>query len=130
MINLSSGPATETTFLFDPYSETWSPGPDLPQGRVTFCSLAINEDKSRILVAGGQTTLTNGATAIINTAWIYDFDTMAHAQIASMNEPRYRMGCATANLSGKDVVVVAGGQTDNANLLQSIDVFDIATSTW
>ena len=120
----------KTSFIYDPVSETWSTGPELSQERLTFCSVAINDEKSRVLVAGGLTNPTNGDVTFLDTAWIYDFDTQTHAQTASMNQARYRMGCAKANLSGKEVVVVTGGQNNNVVILKTVEVFDITTSTW
>ena len=125
-----SGSYDKTSFIYDPVSETWSTGPELSQERFIFCSVALNEEKSRVLVAGGRSNSSNGDVTFLDTAWIYDFDTQTHAQTASMNQARFRMGCAKAKLSGKEVVVVAGGQNDLNVILKTIEVFDIATSAW
>ena len=65
-----------------------------------------------------------------SSAHIYDFATSSWSEAGEMSRPRMAMGCARANLAGRDVVVLAGGKVHNGTVWSTVDVFEILTETW
>ena len=127
---------SDTSEVYNPESNAWTMGPQLPMAIMRSCAATIDDTGSKVLLAGGKAasnavTIPNDAVAT-RQAWMYDWATDAWTPVASMSVPRQRMGCARAQLAGRDVVVMSrGGHTlDGSAAYTSVEVFDIATEIW
>ena len=101
-------------------------GPDIQVPVYGHCAVTIDENYNQILVIGGKVVSGAGTK---DSATIFDFTTQQWSDAGSMSVPRHRMTCTRATLSGKDVVVVAGGGHDD-NTWSSVDFYDIGLGEW
>ena len=126
---------TDTSEIYDPETNSWIFGPQLPLALLHSCAAIIDDSGYKILLAGGKAaqpgTIPDDAVTTAQ-AWIYDWVTDAWTSIASMSVPRQRMGCARAQLAGRDVVALAGGGHTGSGTAAytSVEVYNIATGFW
>lgn len=121
-----------TSEIYDPATNTWSPGPNMTRPRATHGGIRI--DKDRILVCGGITWrnfIFFRIPSITNTAEVYDERTNRFSSVGSMPTARALFGLAqfasgkviaAAGISGD---IVAGGTPTAACAL-----FDPTTNGW
>ncbi|RKH06666.1 Kelch repeat-containing protein [Corallococcus carmarthensis] len=108
-----------TTELYDPVTNTWTPGP-LMNVRRLYHSATLLRD-GRVLVAGGE-----GFEFYSARAELYDPATNTWTPTGSMAQGRARH---LAALLPDGKVLVAGGE-DMSGGLTSAEVYDPATGTW
>jgi hypothetical protein len=116
-----------TTEIYDPSTDTWSPGPPMSSPR--FGHVAIALPSGGILVTGGFSSAVNRPFAL-NSAEIYDPGTNSWQRTAFMANARGLHGAALLS-DGK--VLVAGGQVNNfdiATVVASAEVYDPVRGTW
>lgn len=113
--------ALETTEIYDPVANTWSPGAMMTEAREYHRAVDIG---GRVLVAGG---IPDGATST-ETAEIYDpAGGGSWTATIPFTQPRYSH---TLTKLGDDKVVMAGGLASYMFVVSAIEVFDIPTETW
>jgi hypothetical protein len=103
---------------YDPLSDTWNQGADLPTGRFYATAAALND---QVYVFGGLDELwtEQGATAH------YDPVADVWATVAPMPTPRY-IACAAP--LGDEVIVCGGAQGNTA--LKVVEAYKPSTNTW
>ena len=106
------------SFLFDPTSETWTPGPDMSTSRQRHTATLLPD--GRVLVAGGV----NGLGFV--GAELYDPQANAWSPASPMNTPRE---FASATLLPDGRVLVAGGVAQTS-FLSSAEAYDPTTDDW
>lgn len=104
-----------TLEVYDPLTNSWSPGADLPEG--------LNEPA--VAVLDGRLFVIGGCCGPSTAN--FQYDPVTDQWVARASAPRARHGAAAGTLGGK--IYVVGGQTGN-NALSWVDVYDPATNTW
>jgi glucose/arabinose dehydrogenase/N-acetylneuraminic acid mutarotase len=110
-----------TLWIYDPASDSWAQGPNLPREPVE--NPAVTAHDGKIWVFGGSTAPFSGAVA---NATVYDPSTNAWTVLPSM--PEERTGATAQQLNGK--IYVVGGMDELGASLASADVFDLTSQTW
>ncbi|NUO51295.1 MAG: hypothetical protein HOV80_20765 [Polyangiaceae bacterium] len=113
--------ALATTEIYNPSSNTWSPGAAMTEAREYHQAVDIG---GRVLVAGG---IPEGATST-ETAEIYDpAGAGSWDPTIPFSQPRY---AHTLTKLGDNKVVMVGGLASYMFVVSAIEVFDIPTETW
>jgi large repetitive protein len=110
-----------TMHVYDPGTDSWSAGPDLP-GEAVENPAAVGLD-GKLYVFGGSTGPFSGA---VSNAAVFDPGDQSWTTLDSMPTAR---GGATAQLVGGKIYV-AGGMGANGGSLATVDVYDPATDSW
>ncbi len=111
--------ALNSTELFDPVAQTFSPAPTLAVGRMSHSATLLPD--GRVLIAGGF----NGD--YLASAEIYDPQTNSFTSAGSMLTGRSGHVAVLLN-DGK--VLVAGGTGEGWSFLQSAEIYDPQTNTF
>jgi hypothetical protein len=122
--------ATPTTEFYEPYTRSWSAGPNLSIERAMHASAALAD--GRILITGGTST----TGTVTSSCEIFDPVTNTFSAAASMGVARAGHA-ATALLNGK-VLVTGGTSTFAGTAIGAIlnassnggEVYDPVTNTW
>lgn len=110
-----------TLYIYDPVSNTWATGPDMPGPSVV--NPAVVAYGGKLYVFGGATGSFTGA---VNTAAVYNPDTATWTPLPDMNTAR---GDATAKvLNGK--IFIVGGLAADGSSLDSVEIFDPVGESW
>ncbi len=126
--------ATNTTEIYDPVTNTWSPGPNMAVPRATFETVDLGGGKH--LVAGGVGPFVHPTFGVIPLVYpvceIYDEVANTFTPTNSMNVPRAAFG---AHKVGNSVLVNGGGDlidqaNPNGRVTKTAEVYDIATGQW
>jgi Domain of unknown function (DUF1929)/Bacterial Ig domain/Kelch motif len=88
-----------------------------------FCGGQVNLADGRVLVFGGQITLSNG----IKQAATFDPATNSWTQVASMNYARWYPS-GTVLSDGR--VLVGNGNNENGAVVSAFEIYDPATNSW
>lgn len=112
-----------STEIYDPASNTWSPGPSMPQPRQRATSTSLAD--GRVLVAGGCTS--SGLPCTVQGAIVYDPVGNSFGTTGPMVLPRAEH--EAVRLAGGDVLVVGGVDGGGFQTLRS-ERFDPATNAW
>jgi glucose/arabinose dehydrogenase/N-acetylneuraminic acid mutarotase len=110
-----------TLYVYDPSTDTWTTGPDLPGPGVENPAVAASNGK--LYVFGGSTAPFSGA---LTDAAVFDPTTSSWKSLAPSPTAR---GGATARAVGGRIYLVGGLGADGGSLA-SMDVYDPATDTW
>ncbi|HEX2028215.1 MAG TPA: kelch repeat-containing protein, partial [Nitriliruptorales bacterium] len=116
----ASGPQT-TTYVYNPATNTWTTGPNLPGAAVE--NPAVVALSGKLYAFGGSTAPFSGA---VTNAAVYDPGTNAWTSLAPM--PTARGGAAAQVIGGK--IHVAGGMGADGASLAVVEVYDPTTNTW
>jgi large repetitive protein len=108
-------------YVYDPTTETWTVGPDLPGAAVENPALVAVDGK--LYAFGGSTAPFSGA---VSNAAVFDPAASTWTALAPM--PTARGGAAARAIDGK--IYVVGGMGGDGGSLTNVEVFDPATSTW
>jgi hypothetical protein len=119
-----SGSGSSTTYqsteVFEPVANTWSPGPDLPSPRALHRAVLLASGD--VLIAGG---VASGLQ--LKSFVIYQTGSNAFKQLTTSMTTK-RAGLAMLLLKDSKVVLVGGfGGTDGKTYLDTLEVFDPAT---
>ncbi|MGF2685372.1 Kelch repeat-containing protein [Marinobacter sp. DUT-3] len=110
-----------TLLIYDPASDTWSQGANLPGEGVENPAVAVLN--SKLYVFGGSTAPFSGAVA---NAAVYDPASNSWTQLADMPTPR---GGPTAQaIDG--VIYVIGGMGGNGASLATVEVYNPGSNSW
>jgi hypothetical protein len=124
---------TATTRVYDPVSNTWSNGQNIPGARIGHNATRVND--GRVLVSGGLTyTVFIGLPipSFASTAWLYDGTTNSHASASNFTVGRAFHG-QTLLPDGR--VLVIGGAEGNVLTLtfttrSDTRIWSPVTNTW
>jgi glucose/arabinose dehydrogenase/N-acetylneuraminic acid mutarotase len=116
----SAGPRT-TLYAYDPGTDSWSTGPNLPGPAVE--NPAVTELDGKLYAFGGSAKAFSGA---VTNAAVFDPATSTWQTLAPM--PTARGGAAAEAINGK--IYVVGGMDGSGASLASVAVYDPATNTW
>lgn len=125
--------ATASTEVYDPVADTWTPGPNLPKGRVGHQASLLGD--GTVLITGGLeiTTLFGMSTlTLTNTCQRYDPVTDTFLPTASFTGQRALHGQVTLNNGN---ALIAGGFDGNVVTLMlsgltSTAVYNFQNNTW
>jgi N-acetylneuraminic acid mutarotase len=117
--------AQQTTDLFDPTTNTWSPAAPMSEYRRQHTATVLQS--GQMLVTGGVT----GNSGPFDTAEIYDPASNTWSSAGFMNSPRYQH---TASLLGNGKVLVAGGNNGDTctctTFVNSVDLYNPTTNSF
>ncbi len=116
----SRGPQN-TVYIYDPATDAWSRGADLPGIAVE--DPAVTEREGKLYVFGGAPLPFSGA---VPNAAVYDPATDSWDTLAPL--PRPRAGAVAESLG--DVIYVAGGMNPRGISLDSVDIYDPLSGSW
>jgi N-acetylneuraminic acid mutarotase len=116
----SAGPRT-TLYVYDPSTDAWTTGPNLPGPAVE--NPAVAELNGKLYVFGGSTKPFSGA---VTNAAVFDPATSTWQTLAPM--PTARGGATAETINGK--IYVVGGMDGSGASLASVQVYDPATNSW
>ncbi|MGH2659736.1 MAG: Kelch repeat-containing protein, partial [Actinomycetota bacterium] len=116
----SSGPQS-TMHIYDPASDTWATGPDLPGPAVE--NPAVVAWDGKLYAFGGSTAPFSGA---VSSAAVYDPAQNAWTSLTPM--PTARSGAAAQAIGG--LIYVAGGMGADGASLNTFEVYDPQTDSW
>ncbi|HEY6888158.1 MAG TPA: kelch repeat-containing protein [Solirubrobacter sp.] len=109
--------------LYDPATDTWTPGPDMATPRVYATATRLLD--GRVLVVGGVSPL-DGTTSL-GTSEIYNPATNKWSPPASIQFPRW---AHTATLMADGKVVIVGGIATNNAPVAVAERYDPAINAW
>lgn len=112
--------ALNTTYRYNPSSDTWSAGAAMPVGLAFGAGLALTT--SKLITIGGVTSL----AAIVNSTYVYDFN--ADTWTVSGNLPAARKQ-STAVLLADGKVLNSGGITA-VTPVRTTELYDPGAGTW
>lgn len=123
-------PPVPTVMIYDPASDRWSQGPEIPTDRRRGGAGAVVHNGLIYIVAGIQNGHTDG-----HVTWVDSFDPRTGSWRRLSDAPRARDHVQAAVIDGK--IYVAGGRRSSAATGQvfdltvpEVDVYDIATDRW
>ncbi|ACZ43662.1 Kelch repeat-containing protein [Thermobaculum terrenum ATCC BAA-798] len=117
----SSGGHQTKLYIYDPITDSWTTGQDMPGPGVENPGVAAYNGK--MYVFGGSTDPFSGA---VNFSYMYNPNTNTWSTIASM--PTARGGAGAQQINGK--IYVVGGMDSNGASLATLEIYDPATNTW
>ena len=117
-------------YVYDPDTDEWSVGPEIPEGRRRGAAGAFVHDGKFYLVAGIQNGHTDG---YVNWLDVYDPATDTWTQLADAPHQRDHVQAAVVD----NKIIVAGGRTTSAATGQTleltrpeVDIYDMDSGTW
>jgi len=122
--------ATNYLFIYDPTSDTWIRGVDMPTGRGALTAQFID---GKLYAVGGKSVLSHGIGGIIfpeidyTINEVYDPVTNSWEQKARMPTPRDHIVSAVVD---EKMYVIGGRQGHRENSLSVNEVYDPKTNTW
>ena len=119
--------ALGTLEIYNPLTNTWTKGPDMPTPRMSFVAGAVN---GKIYVLGGLTHVDRRGKVIARSVREVEvFDPAANIWTKNADTQTTRNNLAGAVLNGK-VYLMGGSPNVAGNDLKSTDVYDPAADTW
>ncbi|HEX6206906.1 MAG TPA: kelch repeat-containing protein, partial [Actinomycetota bacterium] len=116
----STGPKT-SMYVYDPATDAWTPGPNLPGPGVE--NPAVEALNGKLYVFGGSTDPFSGAVA---NASVFDPATNAWTTLAPM--PTARGGANAKAIDG--LIYVVGGMDANGASVATVEVYNPSTNGW
>ncbi|WP_413582326.1 Kelch repeat-containing protein [Bdellovibrio sp. HCB288] len=113
---------TEKTEIFDPATNQWTYGPDLPTAVSEFSSVTLSDNT--ILILGGLTT---AAATSITTVQAYNPSTNSFTTKAPMTLGRYQAAAAVLP-SGN--VLLTGGWASTGSMTATTEIYNVTANTW
>lgn len=115
----SSGAVTKSLDIYDPSTNVWTKGADLPVTLAGHSSQVVN---NKIIVVGGFTRFNDAVT----TTYEYDVSTNSWSKKADMLESRRYT--SSALIDGK--IYATGGYNDSKGVLSSVEEYDPVKNIW
>ncbi|HEY8089895.1 MAG TPA: kelch repeat-containing protein [Polyangiaceae bacterium] len=114
--------------LYDPASDSWSPGPELPQDAPKH-HLAVTVMDGRVYVLGGFDGILNQSPnePFVPVAHAYVLDSGAWRRLA---DPPLARGAATAEAIGGKVYLTGGATTEDVAPFAELDIYDPVADAW
>jgi len=119
-------PASTTTSIYHPTSDSWSQGHPLPTAREG--AQAVTLPDGRILVLGGGSGCADNICTtgtVVNTVEAYDLLTNVWTTLAPMLSPRYRF----AAVLYQGLIYAIGGST-GVTVTNTVETYNAATNAW
>ncbi|WP_413575488.1 Kelch repeat-containing protein [Bdellovibrio sp. HCB290] len=113
---------TEKTEIFDPATNQWTYGPDMPTAVSEFSSATLSDNT--ILILGGLTT---AATTSITTVQAYNPSTNSFTTKTPMTLGRYQAAAAVLP-SGN--VLLTGGWASTGSMTATTEIYNVSANTW
>ena len=115
------GLVTSQVEIYHTNNDTWTLRPDLalPEGRFSFCAVALNS--SSVMVLGGW-----GSDGPLSQVSVLDLQTGSWVPGPELSTPRYGHTCLLTELAGRQGVLVAGGALTG----KKVEFLDLDTNTW
>ena len=113
--------ATTQVEIYSASNDTWTLRPDLalPEGRFSFCAVALSS--SSVMVLGGW-----GSEGPLSEVSILDLETGQWSEGPQLTTPRYGHTCLLTELAGRRGVMVAGGALTG----NKVEFLDLETNSW
>jgi N-acetylneuraminic acid mutarotase len=111
--------------IYDPASDSWSRGPELPAGRARGAAGLVEHEGVLYLIGGN----TQGHRAGGSVAWLDAIDPRTGVWTQLPDAPRVRDHFQAAVLDGK-IYAPAGRVPGGGGAVALMDVYDIATKQW
>ncbi len=124
--NINEWIATPSIEIYDPSTDTWTPGGSMYVPRENHTSTLIND--SMILISGGLTGQ-EGNWQVLTECEIYNVNSLQCTVTGSMSQLRHDHAAA---LLSDGTVLVAGGRTGGAgsDYLAECEIFNPSSGTW
>ncbi|BFH17394.1 hypothetical protein WJ0W_002188 [Paenibacillus melissococcoides] len=116
-----SGTKHNTTYMYDPTTDTWTEKKNMPTARAGLTTAVVN---NKIYVIGGYLDK-NGKVERTNIVEVYDTQTDEWSTVANMPTAR---SWAPATAIGDKIYVFGGGNSNGA--LKNTECYDTSTDTW
>ena len=115
------GLVTSQVEIYHTNNDTWTLRPDLalPEGRFSFCAVALNS--SSVMVLGGW-----GSDGPLSQVSVLDLQTGSWVPGPDLSTARYGHTCLLTELAGRQGVLVAGGALTG----KKVEFLDLDTNTW
>jgi len=123
----SAASVTATVEIFNPDTKTWARTASTASPRAYATAVVLGDGS--VLVAGGRSTYYGSGGTVWATAERWDPNGRTWNPAASMSGPRY-FGAAAALRDGSAVVAGGWPDTGNTRASSSVDVYDLASSSW
>ncbi|WP_413585031.1 kelch repeat-containing protein [Bdellovibrio sp. HCB274] len=117
----AGSPPTHKTEIFDPATNAWTAGPDMPTPVAEYPYVTLPDQK--ILIVGGANS---AAASSVTNVQTYDPATNSFAAMAPINTGRYQ---ATATLLPTGNVLVTGG-LNSGNILATTEIYNVSGNSW
>lgn len=129
--SVAGGAGTPATEIYDPLSDTWSPGPALPSGLAAATAGRLGDD--RVLIAGGIEIGAAGVTAVTtDAAYLFDPGSGILTGTMAMPSKRFHQGVTPTHVG--TVIVTGGTEVDFGTLSASVHgdtyAFDPVLEAW
>ncbi len=99
-------------------------GPDLKQSLVFHCLMKL--DESSAMVVGGQSSNTDP----VDTTSMYSFYTKTWTSSPSLVFARHSHACGILKAESTDIIVVAGGETENGKETDTTELWTKGAKRW
>ena len=122
----SSKEAIVSTEVYDPSTNTWTLGPNMPVAR--YGHTATTLDDHTVLITGGA-YITGTAVTYLSSACIYDPAGTILPTTGTMTAPRlyHKAVCLGATNGNGGKVLIAGGVTTGNSALATVEMYDPST---
>lgn len=118
------GPHSDTVFVYDPSTDTFSTGVPMPTDRGRGAGGTAAYD-GKIYYAGGQHDAPDGVYNPRSKPWFDVYDPATRTWTRLPNMPRARDHFHAAVVDGK-FYAIGGRQTSNNNIVTAVDVYDLS----
>lgn len=117
--------ATTQVEIYSAANDSWTLRPDLalPEGRFSFCAVALSPQSVMVLGGwGGE----GGRAGPLSQVSVLDLETAQWRPGPALTTPRYGHTCLLTELAGRRGVLVAGGALTG----KQVEFLDLQTNSW
>jgi N-acetylneuraminic acid mutarotase len=125
------GPSSDTVFVYDPATDSFSEGAPMMSGRERGAAGTAVYD-GKIYIAGGQHDAPDGVYNPTSKPWFDVYNPVTEAWVQLPDMPRARDHFHAAVVDGK-FYAIGGRQTRDVNIVTAVDVYDLSQGsggTW
>lgn len=113
----------KTLYIYDPFSNVWTQGPDLPAAYPAVENPAVVSSNGKLYVFGGFTAPFSGA---VSNAAVFNPASSSWTNLTPIPTAR---GGITARVIGNSIYI-AGGMDGTGQSLNTLEIYDPATDQW